>query len=443
MATKYGLFAALVTGWAVLSGSANAATQAQGLSHQTVISQSDAYRASRQGQYFIVELLTPHQVISTSSYNGGQSENIRYLVNHQSMEAKGDNQRFMAQISQSRESYHTTIAKRLAINPNEMALMGTAANMQQMASVSNSFKDLTVTVFATAGVKNNALRAGDNTRWYQQIDGQKVSNKKVQPTPRVPKKNKAVPQQTQPKTDHQGTINIMVLVNKAVSHGAQQKIAMLATEAKSAALSELSIGSGQSSHLATGTGTDQLIIASPISLDSPALPSASGHLKLGELVGKTVKKAVLDALLWQNKMDAVQHHNVLHALARFGLSKNRLLEHLQTHLPSSEYDLAEQNINALINDARLSASAYAYASVLDKWQYQALPVAIQAEVFRDQAAQIAVALSAKPQHWPTFWQQLELPPAALKQQATQHEQQQAFIELFTHALALGWQYKWR
>ena len=70
--------------------------------------------------------------------------------------------------------------------------------------------------------------------------------------------------------------------------------------------------------LATGTGTDQYCIAAPSSARQP-LTSASPHMKLGELVGLATRKATMEALRWQNGLEASYTRGVFHALGRYGV----------------------------------------------------------------------------------------------------------------------------
>jgi len=413
----------------------------------TTLVKNQQFLAQRQGTFFVVELLQPHQVLSTSAFNGGQSKTIRYLVNHQSMETKGDDKHFFDQLSKTREHYHFTIAQKLKIPSKAMALMGTAANIQQMAMVEKSFKDLTVSVFVTAGVKGNAQRSGDETRWYQKNVNNKIIKKSVKSLKEEQIKVISKKEKTRSNTvDNSGTINIIVLTNKAVTAGAQSKIAMLATEAKSAALAQLNIASRVSSYLATGTGTDQLIIASPMQGKQdlqPPLPSASGHLKLGELVGKAVHQAVLKALRWQNKLEASNTSNIIHTLQRFGLTQTVLLDGLKQHLSNEDFILAEKNINPLMNDTRLNASIFAYAKLLDQFQYASLPLSIAPEALRDQAAQISISVSAKPKQWTNHWEKLALKPNSdITSQTKKQQFTNNAIQLVIHAIALGWEQKW-
>ena len=216
--------------------------------------------------------------------------------------------------------------------------------------------------------------------------------------------------------------------------GAQTKIAVLASEAKAAVLAELMVSSQSSPFIATGTGTDQIIIASPIATGSPPLPSASGHLKVGELVGSSVREALLGALNWQDRIQPSSAANVLYVLGRFGLTKERLLEGLQLHLPEVYFGLAEQNLNSIISDSRTNADAYAYSEILDRLQFGNLSPMAAREILLDQAAQVSVAVSAKPLRWPEFWKALADTNAS--------EPASESVDLFIAAVAQGWQAKW-
>jgi hypothetical protein len=44
---------------------------------------SETAAISRFGRFVVAELLVAHRVLSTSSVAGGQTESVRYLVNHQ------------------------------------------------------------------------------------------------------------------------------------------------------------------------------------------------------------------------------------------------------------------------------------------------------------------------------------------------------------------------
>ena len=97
------------------------------------------------------------------------------------------------------------------------------------------------------------------------------------------------------------------------------------TEAKTAAIQELLAGSNYSMGLATGSGTDQtIIVANPES--ELYFEGAGKHSKLGELIGKTVMKAVKGSLHKQAGLNPTTQHNVFRRLKRFGITPGSLWE---------------------------------------------------------------------------------------------------------------------
>ena len=374
------------------------------MSSKTILLETDSIKAVRKGRHFIIELKQTHQVLSTSDVNGGVTENLRYLVNFKSVEANGHQDRFTDILNQTKVQYHQELARVLDIDAREMASMGTAANINNMVHIQKRFRDTTVDAFVTAGVKDNAMRAGDTARWFQGEDGNQFIK-------------------------DAGTINIILMVNRRLTPGALVKAASVLTEAKSAALSELAIPSKQSSHLATGTGTDQYAIASPIESQLGTLESASGHLKLGELIGDAVREAVVEAIGLQNGLERVDTRSVLHALGRFGLSEKSLLQRLDTLLSDDSFKLLTQNKRAVLSDPKIVATAYAYAAILDRLQYQSLSKHIAYDVLLDQAVNTAIATSDKSLHWQRYRDQLSSIP-------------DDELDLFVHAIAIGWSDRW-
>lgn len=368
----------------------------------TTLVEAPNFTATRADKYLIVALRGPHRVLSTSPRTGGQSEAVKYLVNHQSMEPSGDNERHARITGMSRAAHQAEIAKALGLNPAEVALMGTAANMHYVAARHLRYRDLRVDAFVTAGV-GNATRAGDPAHWYE---GEKGSE-------RVP----------------QGTINTIVVINRPLTPGAQARAAMTMVEAKSAALAELAVPSKASPHLATGTGTDQFVLAAALDPAAKPLEGTGTHTKLGELIGETVRQATLEALLWQSGLERSRTRSIVWALGRFGLTEKTLHARLQALLPAASYELLKKNELGVTMEPRVAAAAYAYAAVLDRLAYGTLPAGLAGELLRDQAASVAVALSAKPQKWSDYWAQI---PTATDDR----------LEPFVKGLALGWVTRW-
>ncbi|MBI2306242.1 MAG: adenosylcobinamide amidohydrolase [Rhodocyclales bacterium] len=163
------------------------------------------------------------------------------------------------------EGVRDATAARLALAPTAVARMGTAADMDNLAVVTRRHGPLTVTVLATAGVRNNAQRTGVDAGTY--IEDEAPA----------------------------GTINIMVLSNIALSDAALARALITVTEGKTAALEDLKVPSSYTPGAqATGTGTDSIIAVSGTA--APRATYTGGHSRIGELIGKATYDAVVEAL---------------------------------------------------------------------------------------------------------------------------------------------------
>ena len=146
----------------------------------------------RRGRFLVAELKGPHAAISTSARNGGFSRQLRYLVNHQSCEGSGHEERFQLIHALGQEAYHDAVCEEIGLDPSAAAVMGTAANMNYAAVATERDGDVEITAAVTAGVQTNAVCAGDPAAWRETPNG-------VTKVPAVA-----------------GTINVIVLMNQPV-----------------------------------------------------------------------------------------------------------------------------------------------------------------------------------------------------------------------------------
>lgn len=116
--------------------------------------------------------------------------------------------------------------------------------MNNAAICHERFQDLEVVTVCTGGVEGNAGRAGDPASYYE------------------PQEESADERAEKGGGLEPGTINAMIFINRELLPGAMVTAVLTATEAKTAALQELEIPSRYSEGLATGTGTDQIAVAS-------------------------------------------------------------------------------------------------------------------------------------------------------------------------------------
>ncbi len=162
----------------------------------------------------------------------------------------------------------------LGLKDNSTAMLFTGADIDNLALVKKSYKDMEVTALVTAGVLGNAVRMSADTGSFYEPD-QVGRHKKP------------------------GTINILLLSNMKLSPRAMTRAIISATEGKTAALQDMDIRSSYSRHTnqATGTGTDNIIVVEGTGM---AIDASGGHSKMGELMASAVYDGVQQAVLKQN-----------------------------------------------------------------------------------------------------------------------------------------------
>lgn len=295
-------------------------------------------RVYRQDTSIVVAFNNPRDVLSTSLLNGGYSNNLKAVFNHDMKAATNvDAATYL--------DYLGSVAGTLGFNPGQVTGMGTAASMTNVAIQTESYQSLTVTAIVTGGVEGNGGRAGDPADYFN--PGKRTTLHKP------------------------GTINIMLVIDADIPQGKVARALVTCTEAKTAALQELMAGSRYSTGLATGSGTDQtIVITNPGS--SLYLEDTGKHSKLGELIGRTVKQAVKEALLRQTGLSPARQHSVLRRLNRYGVTEDTLYQHYQ-----QEYGLIDKPrfataLGQVDKDPDLVTGTSLYVHLLDQFQWQLL-----------------------------------------------------------------------
>jgi adenosylcobinamide amidohydrolase len=374
--------------------------------HWEILLQQPSLAVRRSGRFVLADLHEPHAVLSTSVRNGGQADHLRHLLNHQSCEATAHVERHRLITEDGLDAYHEKVCAEVALPPDCTAVMGTAANMNYVALATEVDEELSVTAVVTAGVEGNATTAGEPATWRENHAGMQ----------KVPA--------------YAGTINTMLLINRPLTAAALARGVVTMTEGKSAALHRLAVPSKRHVDLATGTGTDQYCIAAPASGPRP-LTSASPHMKLGELVGLATRNATIEALRWQNGLEASYTRGVFHALGRYGVKEGTLFDDIAPLLGEADLELLKKNAKAALYEPLVGAAAHALATVCDRVRYGTIPETVAADATAQQAAALAANLAAQVDRWPEFRAQLR--PYANADVKT----------LVLRALALGWSEKWR
>lgn len=163
--------------------------------------------------------------------------------------------------------------------------MMTGAQVARLGHASLRRDGLTVGAWCTAGC-SNALRVGDRS------------------TAGVPRAGDA--QCPQARRIRPGTINIIVTINQPLTRSAMAEALQIAVEARVAAVHDAGVKSIQSGGIATGTGTDCIVVAAPVADRSDRANSilyCGKHTLTGELIGRAVMRSCATAIARANPID--------------------------------------------------------------------------------------------------------------------------------------------
>jgi adenosylcobinamide amidohydrolase len=370
-----------------------------------VLRAAGVYELRRCGRFVVAALQEPHRVISTSATNGGQRDDIRFLLNHQSCEGTGHADRHAEIAAHGAEVYHDVVCAEAGVPREHTATMGTAANMNYIAVVIEADADVEVTAVVTGGVESNATCSGDPATWRETAAGLE-------------------------KVHVAGTINTMLLVGVPLTTSALARAVVTMTEGKTAALQRLVVPSRQSADLATGTGTDQYCVAAPLRAEG-VRTSCSPHVKLGELIGRATRRATQEALRWQNGLESSYTRGVFHALGRYGVTEKTFFDDVAPFLDGASLELLRKNMRSALYEPLVGAAAHACAAVLDRVRHGTLPESVKREAVVHQLSSLAASVAAQPDRWPEFRSRLHALGSVEPK------------TLAIAALALGWSAKWR
>ncbi len=165
------------------------------------------------------------------------------------------------------QAYLKEVLQGVDLSPDEVTALSTGVNMEDLAWREEVFDEFWVLAFVTAGVKTNAMRIG---------------------------KDKASDIERNGQFEKVGTINTILLTNASLDLTTLAASFITITEAKNVALQELDVRSSYNPEwLATGTGTDQIVV---VSGQEGECTYVGGHSKLGELMAQAVTSATLCAI---------------------------------------------------------------------------------------------------------------------------------------------------
>jgi adenosylcobinamide amidohydrolase len=244
----------------------------------------------------VIEFEGKRKVLATSPHNGGYTEHLKAVFNHDGRCGLGVPSKMKAPTY--REHNIITIQE-IGLDVETTAGLETAAHMENVSIQSASYEDIVVTAIVTGGIEVNGGRAGDPS-FYTEND-------------------------LTPPEHRLGTINILLAVNADMSLGCMARALVTCTEAKTVAIQELQARSHYSRGIATGSGTDGTIIIADAE-SKHYMTNAGKHSKLGELIAKAVIPAVKEALYLQTGLCPERQHNAVNRLERFGVTEEKLYQ---------------------------------------------------------------------------------------------------------------------
>lgn len=290
----------------------------------------------------IIHLAGKRNLISTCNLNGGYREDIQYIFNN-SCGRKLMSGEDVVMVGNNMRDHYIYVTEELKLPVESTTGLCTAALMENMAVVSESYKNVDVTAIVTAGIDINGGRAGDVSQFDEFED-------------------------TPSNTVH-GTINIFLLIDALLDAGTLTRAVVTVTEAKTAVLQELMANSVYSEGLATGSGTDGVVVIGNMESDI-YLYNAGKHCMLGELIGRTVKQAVREALSRQSGMNADRQASIAWQNLRYSITEKSIYEtYLQIYPQTKDKTIIRDRISLLVKDNDLVARIASIIHLIDqnKW----------------------------------------------------------------------------
>jgi adenosylcobinamide amidohydrolase len=288
----------------------------------------------RYSKSLVLVFAGPRNVLSTAPHNGGLKRDLTAVFNNDGTVGAGMASTLKAP---TYAEHIAVVAAELGLDPLRACGIGTAAQMENVSIKKLNHDALTVYAIITGGVEVNGGRAGDPASWDEFTDSAVVRH---------------------------GTINTILFVDADLADGALTRSVITATEAKSVALQQLNAPSRYSDGLATGSGTDGIIVVS--NPDSHVKLTDTGkHSVAGELIGRCVRDAVTEALGLQSDLTSDSQRDARKLLSRFGVSENVLWSKFIHSDSVSRAEFSEIS-HRVMRDSKLVVFSALYAHVLDE-----------------------------------------------------------------------------
>lgn len=287
----------------------------------------------------ILRFAGKRKVLSTGALGGGLRTDLTTAFNFNDCPRAAA---YCEMYGNTLEEHQIWTARQLSLDPRYTTGLDTGANIDNTAIRTLSCEDFTVTAIVTAGLEGNGCRVGDPATLHERR-GESVMLG--------------------------GTVNIFLVVDADLSDRCMTRALVTCTEAKVAALQELLVVSRYAPTLATGSGTDGIVIIS--NSESPIqLNEAGEQYKLGECIGRVVIQAVKDALYRQTGLSAEMQHNAFRRMGRFGVTEAALWKGYCAECDNPvSFEKFRDLVHMMSLDGTLVTMSSLYAHLIDQVQW--------------------------------------------------------------------------
>jgi len=273
------------------------------------------------------------RAVSSGSFNGGFMSSPSAVFNTTSLGGHAQND-LMFKPREVHEKYSMMCAELVDLDPSTSIGLGTAAHMDNAALGSRLCDGIEVCATITGGIRGNGGRAGDPAS-YDEMERN---------------------------MERSGTIVIILSIDASLSDDAMLGAMMTATEAKSKALLKVMGRSLYSTGIATGSGTDQVVVLCNKGSDR----KVSGHRndsKLADAIRDCVEVTLAEALDRQSMMNSQTQCNPYVLISRYRIAEKDC--HDEIVYPFTMRAL-RKGVEELSRDSRVAAVVSTALHVMDE-----------------------------------------------------------------------------
>ena len=280
------------------------------------------------------------RAISTGNFNGGFMSSPSAIFNTTSLGGFAGRD-LMPKSRDVIKEYSKECARLVDLDPDSVIGLGTAAHMDNAALGSYFSEGIEVSVAITGGIRGNGGRAGDF----------------------------AIFDEMERNLNKNGTIVIILIVDADLSDSALLGAMMTATEAKSKTILKLMGKSLYSTGIATGSGTDQVVVICNKNSDTK-VEKYRNNSRLAKIIKECVENTLAEALDRQSMMNSETQCNPYVMISRYKITEMNC--HEEIVYPFEMKDL-RKGVEILSKDAKLTATVLAILHIMDEIEWKLIP----------------------------------------------------------------------